>query len=101
MVEVVGIMTPSGDHYKIAKEFAKHKIHIICDKPLTATMEEADELCSVVKKSDAHFFLTHNYSGYPVVREMKRLVKEGERAAMAIALLPKSKQSSLHMPTMR
>ena len=47
-VEVVGIMTPSGDHYKIAKEFAKHKIHIICDKPLTANLNDADNTFTAV-----------------------------------------------------
>ena len=64
-------------HASPSIEFLKKEIHVICDKPLTATMEEAKELHSVVKSSDAHFFLTHNYSGYPVVREMRRLVKEG------------------------
>ena len=43
-VEVVGIMTPSGDHYKIAKPFIENKVHIICDKPLTATLGEAIKL---------------------------------------------------------
>jgi len=76
-IDVVSIVTPNHMHASPSIEFLKKGIHVICDKPLTATMEEADELCSVVKKSDAHFFLTHNYSGYPVVREMKRLVKEG------------------------
>ena len=76
-IDVVSIVTPNHMHASPSIEFLKKGIHVICDKPLTATMEEADELYSVVKKSDAHFFLTHNYSGYPVVREMKRLVKEG------------------------
>ncbi len=49
-IAVVGIMTPSGDHYKIAKEFAKHKIHIICDKPLTANLNDAEALKKIVKK---------------------------------------------------
>ena len=76
-IDVVSIVTPNHMHASPSIEFLKKGIHVICDKPLTATMEEADELYSVVKKSDAHFFLTHNYSGYPVVREMKRLIKEG------------------------
>ena len=76
-IEVVSIVTPNHMHASPSIEFLKKGIHVICDKPLTATMEEANELHSVVKSSDAHFFLTHNYSGYPVVREMRRLVKEG------------------------
>ena len=76
-IEVVSIVTPNHMHASPSIEFLKKGIHVICDKPLTATMDEAKELHSVVKSSNAHFFLTHNYSGYPVVREMRRLVKEG------------------------
>jgi len=76
-IEVVSIVTPNYMHASPAIEFLKQGIHVICDKPLTATLDEAKELYSVVKSSNAHFFLTHNYSGYPVVREMRRLVKEG------------------------
>jgi len=73
-VEVVGIMTPSGDHCKIAKEFAKHKIHIICDKPLTANLSEAEALKKIVKNTKINFAITHNYSAYPMLREAKYLV---------------------------
>jgi Predicted dehydrogenases and related proteins len=73
-IEAIGIMTPSGDHYKIAKEFIKNKIHIICDKPLTAKLEDAIALEKIVKKSKIIFALTHNYSAYPMLREAKELV---------------------------
>ena len=76
-IQVVSIVTPNHMHASPAIEFIKKGIHVICDKPMTATMEDAKELHNVVKNSNAHFFLTHNYSGYPVVREMRRLVKEG------------------------
>ena len=76
-IQVVSIVTPNHMHASPAIEFLKKGIHVICDKPLTATMEDAKKLYNAVKSSDAHFFLTHNYSGYPVVREMRRLVKEG------------------------
>ena len=76
-IQVVSIVTPNHMHALPAIEFIKKGIHVICDKPMTATMEDARELHNVVKNSNAHFFLTHNYSGYPVVREMRRLVKEG------------------------
>ena len=75
-VEAIGIMTPSGDHYKIAKEFIKKKIHIICDKPLTAKIEDAIALEKIVKKSNIIFALTHNYSAYPMLREAKELVSK-------------------------
>ena len=73
-IEAIGIMTPSGDHYKIAKEFAKRNIHIICDKPLTAKLEDAVALEKLVKKTKIVFALTHNYSAYPMLREAKELV---------------------------
>ena len=76
-IEVVSIVTPNHMHAAPAIAFLKKGIHVICDKPLTSTIDDAMALYDVVENSDAHFFLTHNYSGYPVVREMKRLVKEG------------------------
>ena len=73
-VEAIGIMTPSGDHYKIAKEFIKNNIHIICDKPLTANVKDAIALEKLVNKKNIVFALTHNYSAYPMLREAKELV---------------------------
>ena len=77
-IEALGIMTPSGDHYKIAKLFIENKIHIICDKPLTATVEDAIKLQKLVKKHKIVFALTHNYSAYPMLREAKNLVGKGK-----------------------
>ena len=76
-IEVVSIVTPNHMHASPAIEFLKKGVHVICDKPMTATMDEALKLNEVVNNSKAHFFLTHNYSGYPVVREMRRLVHDG------------------------
>jgi predicted dehydrogenase len=70
-------MTPSGDHYKIAKEFIENNIHIICDKPLTASIEDAEKLQKLVKKKKIVFALTHNYSAYPMLREAKQIVESG------------------------
>ena len=67
-LQALGIMTPSGDHYKIAKEFIKNKVHIICDKPLTAKVEDAVALENLVIKNKIVFALTHNYSGYPMLK---------------------------------
>tara|TARA_Y100001970_G_scaffold217508_1_gene266447 strand:- start:1234 stop:2382 length:1149 start_codon:yes stop_codon:yes gene_type:complete len=77
-IEVVSIVTPNHMHAGPAIQFLKKNIHVICDKPMTATMEDAYALMTAIKSSKAQFFLTHNYSGYPVVREMRALVKNGE-----------------------
>jgi len=77
-VEAIGIMTPSGDHYKIAKEFIKSNIHIICDKPLTANVKDAIALEKLVNKKNIVFALTHNYSAYPMLREAKELVTKNK-----------------------
>ena len=69
-IDVVSIVTPNHMHAAPAREFLNKNIHVICDKPMTSTMEDAHKLVDAVSKSDAHFFLTHNYSGYPVVRGM-------------------------------
>ena len=77
-VQAIGIMTPSGDHYKIAKEFIKNNVHIICDKPLTSKVEDAVALEKLVHKTKIVFALTHNYSGYPMLREAKKLVEKNK-----------------------
>ena len=77
-IQALGIMTPSGDHYKIAKLFIENNIHIICDKPLTATIEDAEKLAKLVKKKKIVFALTHNYSAYPMLREAKKIVEVGQ-----------------------
>ena len=76
-VQAIGIMTPSGDHYKIAKEFIKNKVHIICDKPLTASLKDAEKLKNLVKNKKIVFALTHNYSAYPMLREAKKIIDSG------------------------
>ena len=83
-VEVVSIVTPNHMHAAPAIEFLNKGIHVICDKPMTATMDDAHELMRAIKSSKAHFFLTHNYSGYPVIREMRSLVKNGELGNLRI-----------------
>ena len=75
-IEALGIMTPSGDHYKIAKPFIENKVHIISDKPLTATVDEAIKLEKIVKKHKIVFALTHNYSAYPMLREVKSIIEK-------------------------
>ena len=73
-IQALGIMTPSGDHYKIAKAFIDKGIHIICDKPLTATVEDAVKLKKAILKNKIVFALTHNYSSYPMLRAAKNII---------------------------
>lgn len=77
-IEAVAIVTPNHMHYPVAKEFLQRGIHVICDKPLTATLADAKKLAKLVEKSDALFVLTHNYTGYPMVRHARELVRSGE-----------------------
>ena len=83
-IDVVSIVTPNHMHAGPAIEFLNKGIHVLCDKPMTATMDDAHELMRAIKSSKAHFFLTHNYSGYPVIREMRSLVKNGELGNLRI-----------------
>ena len=77
-IQALGIMTPSGDHYKIAKPFIKNKIHIVCDKPLTSNIKDAEKLKKLFFKNKIIFALTHNYSSYPMLREAKEIVKKNK-----------------------
>lgn len=77
-VQAVAIVTPNHMHAGPAIEFLKRGIHVICDKPLTATMAEAKKLAKVAEASQALFVLTHNYTGYPMVRQARAMVARGD-----------------------
>lgn len=77
-IDVVAIVTPNHLHYAAARAFIDAKIHVICDKPLTSKLEDALELVSAVRQSGVLFALTHNYTGYPLVRQARALVQAGE-----------------------
>lgn len=77
-VEAVAIVTPNHVHYPAAREFLKRGIHVICDKPLTSTLADAKKLVAAAEKSDALFVLTHNYTGYPMVRQAREMVRQGD-----------------------
>ncbi|WP_198670546.1 Gfo/Idh/MocA family protein [Oceanicella sp. SM1341] len=76
-IEAVAIVTPNHMHVPAAKAFLARGIHVICDKPLAATEEEADSLAEVVRVADALFILTHNYTGYPMIRQAREMVAAG------------------------
>jgi predicted dehydrogenase len=77
-IEAVAVVTPNNSHYPIAKAFLSAGIHVICDKPMTTTLADAKRLASIAAKSGKIFALTHNYSGYPMVRQARDMVANGE-----------------------
>ncbi len=78
-IEVVSIVTPNNVHVPAAKAFINAGIHVICDKPLALSLKEAKSLEALLaKRKDVIFALTHNYSGYPMIRHAKAMVKAGE-----------------------
>ncbi|WP_439155960.1 Gfo/Idh/MocA family protein [Yoonia sp.] len=77
-IEAVAIVTPNHVHYAAAREFLKRGIHVICDKPLTSTMADARKLAKAAEQSDALFVLTHNYTGYPMMRQARQMVADGQ-----------------------
>jgi predicted dehydrogenase len=77
-IDVVAIVTPNHLHGRIASAFLDAGTDVICDKPLTTTLAEALELVQHVRKSGRLFALTHNYSGYPMVRQAREMVAAGE-----------------------
>ncbi|MGY9033165.1 MAG: Gfo/Idh/MocA family protein, partial [Rhodobacterales bacterium] len=77
-IEAVAIVTPNHVHYAAAREFLKRGIHVICDKPLTSTLPEARKLVKAAERSSALFVLTHNYTGYPLIRQAREIIANGE-----------------------
>ncbi len=77
-IEAVSIVTPNHVHYAAAREFLKRGIHVICDKPLTSTLGDAKKLVKAAENADALFILTHNYTGYPMVRQARDMISAGD-----------------------
>jgi predicted dehydrogenase len=76
-IDAVAIVTPNNAHFRPSKIFLEAGIHVILDKPLTATLQEAIELEKIVRKSGLVFGLTHTYTGYPMVRQAREMVSGG------------------------
>lgn len=77
-IEAVAIVTPNHLHAPVARAFLKRGVHVICDKPLTATLAEAKALRAQAEKAGVIFALTHNYTGYPMVRQAAAMVASGD-----------------------
>jgi predicted dehydrogenase len=76
-IDVVAIVTPNHLHVPVANAFLKAGIHVICDKPLSLNLEEGRHLQSLIRASGKVFCLTHNYTGYPLVRHAREMVQSG------------------------
>ena len=83
-IHVVAIVTPNHLHVPIAKIFAEKGIHIICDKPLALSSEEAIELKNIVENNKIIFALTHNYTGYPMVRHARSLIQKNDLGSIRV-----------------
>ena len=76
-IDVVAIVTPNHVHYDAARAFIQASIHVICDKPLTTCLADAEALAGLVEESGLIFALSHNYTGYPLVRHAREMVQDG------------------------
>ncbi len=76
-IDVVSIVTPNHVHFDAAKAFLDAGIHVICDKPMTTSLEDAQDLADLVEKTGLYFALTHNYTGYPMVRQAREMIQNG------------------------
>jgi len=76
-IDFVSIVTPNHMHFGPAKMALENGFHVVCDKPLSFSLDEAEELCALVEKSGLLFCLTHNYTGYPMVKQARDMVRNG------------------------
>lgn len=77
-IDFVSVTTPNHTHFEIAKAAVEAGFNVICDKPLTFDLAQAEELVKVVEKSNVVFAVTHNYTGYPLVRQAREMILSGE-----------------------
>lgn len=83
--DVVAIMTPNDSHFEYSMAALERGFDVICDKPMTNTLEEAEALHKKVEETGLVFCLTHNYTGYPMVRQAKAMVQDGQLGAIRLA----------------
>ncbi|MGE7367577.1 Gfo/Idh/MocA family protein [Neorhizobium sp. NPDC001467] len=83
-IEAVSIVTPNHVHFEAARAFLERGIHVICDKPLTSNLADAKKLKTLADESDALFILTHNYTGYPMVRQAREMIANGDLGRLRV-----------------
>ena len=77
-IDFVSVATPNHTHYEVARAAIEAGFNVVCDKPLTFDLDQAERLMETVKKSDIVFAVTHNYTGYPLVRQAREMILGGE-----------------------
>ncbi len=77
-IQVVSVLTPNFLHFPMTKKLLENGFHVICEKPMTTTYEEAKILEEILKKSKTIFAVTYTYTGYPMIRQMKEMIANGE-----------------------
>jgi predicted dehydrogenase len=77
-IDFVSITTPNNTHYPIAKAFLENGIHVVCDKPLTVELAQAEELARLAREKNLLFGVTYSYTGYPIVKHARDLIGKGE-----------------------
>ncbi len=77
-IDFVSIVTPNHVHYPVARAFVEAGFHVVCDKPLVHTREQADALVASVAAQGTIFGVTYNYTGYPMVRQARAMIRAGE-----------------------
>ncbi len=77
-VDFVSVATPNHTHFEIAKKAVEAGFNVICDKPMTFDFAQAEELVKTVEGSNVVFAVSHNYTGYPLVRQAREMIKAGE-----------------------
>ncbi len=77
-VDFVSVATPNHTHFEIARTFVEAGFNVICDKPMTFDLVQAEELLKIVERSGVVFAVTHNYTGYPLVRQAREMIQSGE-----------------------
>jgi predicted dehydrogenase len=83
-IEAVSIVTPNHMHFAVAKLFLEAGVHVICEKPLATSVAEAEELVALVKKTGKVFMVAYNYTGYPMIRQARAMVANGDLGEMRL-----------------
>ena len=76
-IKFVVVVTPNSTHFEVCKAFLEQGIHVVCDKPLTWKIEESEELQRLAQKKNLLFAVTYTYTGYPAVKQMRKMVRDG------------------------
>lgn len=77
-IDFVSVTTPNHTHFEVAKAALEAGFHVVCDKPMTFDLAQAEELAKLVDNSKSVFALTHNYTGYPLIRQAREMIQSGE-----------------------